>query len=242
MSAAEGAAGANPANPERLRERLRDLLGVDRWVEANFPAVAPSAEEEVVKLLQSYPGEIMVIGQGTSFPSEFTPPSDALILLTSRLVEHFSYSAEDQVVEISAGWSLAEARSRLSSVGVVVPALERFPNGTIGGRLAGISSRHTGGRDGWTQSLLGITVATPDGEKLQFGGRCIKDVAGYDLRHIFTGSRGNLGVILKAIFRCRPQSEWAAYGYPVSTPRPAGRISPVLRKLLDPKGRMRSGV
>ncbi len=242
MSAAEGTAGANPANPERLRERLTDLLGVDLWVDATYPAVAPTTEDEVVRLLQGYPGEIMVIGQGTSFPADFTPPTDALILLTSRLVDCFSFSAEDQVVEISCGWSLVEARQRLSSVGVVVPAWERFQSGTIGGRLAGISSRHSGGRDGWTQSLLGITIALPDGEKLQFGGRCIKDVAGYDLRHTFTGSRGNLGVILKAIFRCRPQAEWTAYGYPISSPKPAGRISPVLRKMLDPKGRMRSGV
>ncbi len=242
MSAAEGAAGATPANPERLKERLKDLLGIDLWVDANFPAIAPTKETEVAKLLQGYPGEVMVIGQGTSFPQEFSPPTDALILLTTRLVEHFEYSAEDQVVEISAGWGLAESRQRLATVGMVVPAWERFENGTIGGRLAGISSRHSGGRDGWTQSLLGITVAMPDGEQLGFGGRCIKDVAGYDLRHLFTGSRGNLGVILKAIFRCQPQSEWKSYGYPITLPKAAGRISPVLRKLLDPKGRMRSGV
>ena len=212
MSAAEGAAGANPANPERLRERLKDLLGVDIWLDANFPAVAPKKEFEVEKLLQGYPGEIMVIGKGTSFPPDFNPPTDALILLTSRMIEHFVYSPEDQIVEISAGWGLAEARQRLATLGILVPAWERFSKGSIGGRLAGISSRHNGGSDGWTQSLLGITVALPDGEKLEFGGRCIKDVAGYDLRHIFTGSRGNLGVILKAIFRCQPQAEWKSYG------------------------------
>lgn len=240
MNASE-TAGASPANPERLRERLADLLGVDHWVDANFPAVAPVEDQEIVRLLKGYPGEIMVIGQGTSFAADFTPPKDALILLTSRMVGEFAYSAEDQVVEISSGWSIAEARARLAKIDVVVPAWERFDTGTIGGRLAGISSRHTGGRDGWTQSLLGLKVALPDGEELNLGGRCIKDVAGYDLRHLFTGSHGNLGVILKAIFRCRPITEWAAYGYPISKAKPAGRTSPVLRKLLDPKGRMRSG-
>jgi len=242
MNAAEGSAGANTSNPERLRERLKDLLGVDIWVNAVYPAVAPTREDEVKKLLQGYPGEIMVIGQGTSFPAEFSPPTDALILLTSRMTETFNCSREDQVVEISGGWSIKSAREKLAKVGLVVPAWERFPSGTIGGRLAGVSSRHNGGRDGWTQSLLSIRIALPDGELLDFGSRCIKDVAGYDLRHLFTGSRGNLGVILRAVFRCQPKAVWDSYGYPVSVPKQAGRISPVLRKLLDPKGRMRSGV
>lgn len=242
MGTSEGLAGANTSNPGRLRERLSDLLGVDRWIEADFPAVAPAGEAEAVKLLEKYPGEVMVIGQGTSFPADFTPPTDALIVLTSRLIERFTYSREDQVVDVSAGWSVSVARARLAAQGMLVPALERFSNGTIGGRLAGISARNTGGRDGWTQSLLGLTVALPDGERLTLGGRCIKDVAGYDLRFLFTGSRGNLGIILNAIFRCRTQSEWNANDYPVTQLKSAGRISPLFRKVLDPKSRMRSGI
>lgn len=241
MTIAESA-GASPAHPERLRERLDDLLGADRWVEAAHPAVAPASSSEVVRLLQGYPGELMVIGGGLSFGGDYRPPPDTLLLLTARLTSEFTHAADDSMVEVSAGWPVMDVRRRLAAAFALVPALERFDAGTIGGRLAAVSSRPTSGRDGWVQSLLGLVVALPDGDLLELGGRCIKDVAGYDLCHLFTGSRGGAGVILRATFRCRPKEAWAAAGEISSTPHTAGRYDPVWRKLLDPKGRMRPGV
>jgi len=243
MSTTEAAPpGATTANPERLRERLTDLIGSDRWVNSSHPAVAPASEEEVAKLLQGYPGEIMVIGSGTNFTADYNPSSDALILLTARLASHFIHSISDQTVEISAGLPVMDVRRRLAAVGQLVPSLERFQTGTIGGRLAATPSRPDGHLDGWAQSLLGLTVASPDGEILNFGGSCIKDVAGYDLRHLFTGSRGASGVILRAIFRCWPVEAWGTMHIEPSLPPAPGRSDPVWRKLLDPKGRMRPGV
>jgi len=234
--------GATTANPERLRERLTDLIGADRWVNSSRPAIAPATEEEVVKVLQRYPGEIMVIGSGTNFTEDFNPMSDALILLTARLSSHFVHSISDQTVEISAGMPVIDVRRRLAAVGHLVPALERFQTGTIGGRLAATPSRPDGHLDGWAQSLLGLTIASPDGEFLSLGGSCIKDVAGYDLRHLYTGSRGSTGVILRAVFRCWPVEAWTAMHIEPSTPPAPGRSDPTWKKLLDPKGRMRPGV
>ena len=45
------------------------------------------------------------------------------------------------------------------------------------------------------------------GEVLTFGGSVMKNVAGYDLAKLLTGSLGTLGVIVKAIFRLHPQPE-----------------------------------
>jgi len=235
-------AGANPANPERLRERLKDLLNADRWVNATHPAIAPISEEEVVKLLNDYPGELIIIGGGSNFTEDYTPPSDCLILLTTRLTSVFRHSAEDQVVEVSAGLPVMDVRRKLAAVGVLVGSLERFTSGTIGGRLASVPSKPDGRLDGWIQSLLGIVVATPNGEILDLGGSCIKDVAGYDLRHLFTGSRGSAGVILRATFRCWPMEAWAQMRIEPSAAPPPGRSDPSWRKLMDPKGRMRPGI
>lgn len=235
-------AGANPSNPERLRERLTDLLGADRWVSASHPLVAPASEQEFATLLQGYPLVVMVIGTGSSFGADFRPPGDCLIVMTSRLTQHFDHSVEDQTVEVSAGLPVMDVRRRLAAVGQVVPALERFEKGSIGGRIANTSSRPTGGQDGWAQSLLGLKVCNPDGEVIQLGGRCIKDVCGYDLRHLYCGSRGGFGVIVEATFRCRSLETWNQLkGDP--TPLPTlGRQDPKFRELLDPKHRMRPGL
>ena len=49
--------------------------------------------------------------------------------------------------------------------------------------------------------VLGLTVVLADGRVLQAGNKCIKDVVGYDLLALFTGSEGTLGVITEALLR-----------------------------------------
>src|SRR5438045_7700459 len=52
--------------------------------------------------------------------------------------------------------------------------------------------------------IIGITVALPDGTLAKSGGKVVKNVAGYDLPKLFTGSFGTLGVITRATFRLHP--------------------------------------
>ncbi|MFZ0664678.1 MAG: FAD-linked oxidase C-terminal domain-containing protein [Acidimicrobiales bacterium] len=55
-----------------------------------------------------------------------------------------------------------------------------------------------------TDHVLGIEVVLADGRALRLGGRAIKDVAGYDLKRLFIGSEGTLGIVTEAILRLRP--------------------------------------
>jgi glycolate oxidase len=55
-----------------------------------------------------------------------------------------------------------------------------------------------------TDYVLGCDVVLADGTLLRLGGRTIKDVAGYDLKRLFVGSEGTLGVITSATLRLRP--------------------------------------
>jgi glycolate oxidase len=55
-----------------------------------------------------------------------------------------------------------------------------------------------------TDYVLGADVVLADGTLLRLGGRTIKDVAGYDLKRLFVGSEGTLGVITSATLRLKP--------------------------------------
>ena len=196
----------------KLRERLAELLNADRWVNGAYPIVEPHDKEEISKLLKGYPSPIVVVGSGCNFPNEFNPGPDTIVLLTRKIKSNFEISVKDQLVHVSAGWSVRDVNEKAKDKGYIIPALFRFKEGTVGGRLASYSSQPVkNSNDGWMQSLLGIEVALPSGEIFVCGGRNIKDVAGYDLKYLFTGSRGSMGVIVSANFRLYPERRFTMY-------------------------------
>jgi len=52
--------------------------------------------------------------------------------------------------------------------------------------------------------IMGLEIVTPTGEIVQFGGKRVKDVTGYDLKQLIIGSEGTLGIITKAIIKLLP--------------------------------------
>jgi glycolate oxidase FAD binding subunit len=83
---------------------------------------------------------------------------------------------------------------------------------TVGGTLATGAAGPRRLRYGTPRDLLiGITVVRADGAVASAGGKVVKNVAGYDLGKLFTGSFGTLGLIVEAVFRLHPRPASTAY-------------------------------
>jgi glycolate oxidase FAD binding subunit len=81
---------------------------------------------------------------------------------------------------------------------------------TVGGIVAANSSGPRRLRYGTIRDLIiGVKVVLADGTVAKAGGKVVKNVAGYDLSKLFTGSLGTLGVIAEANFRLHPIRETA---------------------------------
>lgn len=131
-----------------------------------------------------------------------------LEMSTRNLTEVVEYTPEDLTLIVDAGVRMARLRDLLgaeSQMLAVDPPLGEEDAATIGGVLSCADSGPLRHRYGAPRDLvLGMTVILADGTVARSGGKVIKNVAGYDLAKLFTGSFGTLGLIVRAALRLHP--------------------------------------
>ena len=172
-------------------------------------AERPAGAEACAALLQSCAkaGQtVRVRGGGTKDHLGSLLPTD-VTLETAGLAGILDHVPEDLTVTVGAGMRMDALRDALAAHGQFLPLdpphLAR--GATIGGVIAANSSGFARYRYGGVRDLLlGIRVALPDGTVARAGARVVKNVAGYDLNKLYTGSLGTLGVITEATFKILP--------------------------------------
>ncbi len=134
------------------------------------------------------------------------PRSGDLILSTRRLNRIVEHAWGDMTATVEAGCTLQQFQQTLSEHGQRLALDPLWPEqATIGGIIATNDSGPLRIRFGSLRDLIiGITLALPDGTLAKSGGKVVKNVAGYDLPKLATGSLGTLGIITQAIFRLHP--------------------------------------
>jgi glycolate oxidase FAD binding subunit len=175
----------------------------------------PGSVEETSKLLRFAAEEGLAVsprGGGTKASLGNPPRALDLVLGTTRMDEVIEHVPGDQVVRVQAGIKLEDLQEQLGGsdqmLGIDPP--ETKSGATVGGVVAANSSGPRRHRYGTIRDLIiGITVVLSDGTVAKAGGKVVKNVAGYDLSKLFTGSLGTLGVIAECNFRLHPRPEAA---------------------------------
>jgi glycolate oxidase FAD binding subunit len=136
-----------------------------------------------------------------------------LVLSTARLDRIVAFNPEDFTVTVQAGTPLVVLQQELALhrqwLALDWPWGSRADgsgSGSIGGLVArglagGYRQRYLGVRD----QLIGIGLVRADGTAARAGGRVVKNVAGYDLMRLLTGSWGSLALITEITLRTLPQ-------------------------------------
>ena len=112
---------------------------------------------------------------------------------------------------VEAGIVTADLQTAVEKLGLFYPPdPSSIRHSTIGGNIACNAGGPRCLKYGVTGDyVLGLTVVLADGRILQTGGKLIKDVVGYDLNALFTGSEGTLGVITEALLRLTAKPKFA---------------------------------
>jgi glycolate oxidase FAD binding subunit len=112
---------------------------------------------------------------------------------------------------LEAGVPLAEAQAAFGAEGQMLaldPPLGEGDAATLGGVIAANDSGPLRHRYGGVRDLVvGMTVVLSDGTIAKSGGKVIKNVAGYDVSRVISGSLGTLGIVVEATLKVLPKAE-----------------------------------
>ena len=191
-------------------EHLRAANGSDA-LDGVMPAniVSPGTVEEISEILKwavASDVHVAVRGGGTKLGWGNTPRAADLILSMERVSGRVEHSWEDMTFTATAGTTIAALQKQLGAHGQRFALDPLWPErSTVGGVVATNDGGSLRIRYGSVRDLiLGVTIILPNGTVARSGGKVVKNVAGYDLPKLLTGSFGTLGVIAKATFRAHP--------------------------------------
>ncbi|MDJ0853437.1 MAG: FAD-binding oxidoreductase [Myxococcota bacterium] len=152
----------------------------------------------------------LVVGGGSRLGLGNPPRRADVLLSTRRLAGVDGFEPGEGVCHAGAGTPLAAVRSVVEEAGWELPLDPPGEASTVGGAIAAAACGPRAlGYGPVRDTVLGLEVALPTGERTRCGGRVVKNVTGYDLAKLYTGSLGSLGVVEGAWLRLRPAPECA---------------------------------
>jgi len=137
-----------------------------------------------------------------------SPELDRLDVSAHRGI--IDYEPAELVLHVRAGTRLSEINQLLADNNQILPfePPDFDTTATIGGVVAsGLSGPRRPYAGSVRDFVLGVTLITGRGEILEFGGQVMKNVAGYDVSRLVTGSLGTLGIILDVSLKVLPAPE-----------------------------------
>ncbi len=184
----------------------------DDAVDGHSPALvcAPASATQLAEVLAASAAcgaPVAVTGARTA--DGWGPPLRdlAVLVTTARLREVHEFRPQNLTATFGAGCTWESMQEVVAEAGLSLrfspPHRERA---TLGGLIATAATGATRlGYGPLRDSVLGIGVALTTGERAAFGGRVMKNVAGYDFAHLLVGARGTLAAITQATLRLAPR-------------------------------------
>ncbi len=212
------------AQADKIENAIRGLLGAERVREpcgretlaARIIAEPRDSDEIAAIVRQCEAGRVTLAPLGAARTlSEIRRAPVTLGVSLARMDRIVAYEPEDMTVIAEAGMTLGALNQRAGEHGQRLALDPRNPGAaTLGALVAASQAGPLRLSEGTPRDLLiGVRFVGHEGRAVHGGGRVVKNVAGYDLMKVMTGSFGTLGIITEAAFKLRPIHE----GYTLGT-------------------------
>ena len=188
---------------------------------------AGSTEEvsKILKLANDTGTAIVPQGGNTGLVGGQTPHNGEVVLSLARMDKIREFDAASNSMTCDAGVVLAKAQAAAADADRLFPlSLGAEGSCTIGGNL----STNAGGTGALAYGVardlvLGLEVVLADGRIMHGLNKLKKDNTGYDLRHIFIGAEGTLGIITAAVLKLFPRPRAVETAF-IGIPSPAAAL------------------
>ncbi|NJM84945.1 MAG: FAD-binding oxidoreductase [Leptolyngbyaceae cyanobacterium SL_1_1] len=198
---------------EQLESALQSQIQGAIAASSSLPcAVYPQSEDElagVISCAHKNCWRVLLMGQASKLSWGGLAPGIDVVISMARLNRLLSHAVGDLVVTAEAGLAFARLQATLRATQQFLP-LDPIccHQATLGGIVAtadtgALRQRYGGVRD----LLIGLRFVRHDGQIARAGGNVVKNVAGYDLMKLLTGSYGSLAAISQVTFRTYPLPE-----------------------------------
>ena len=228
-------AGAGRPVPPDILDRLRSIVGADHVLVSDGD-VEPYARD-ATPLFRSRPGCVLLPattsevaqvlrlatehgipvtprGAGSNLAAATIPEHGGIVLVLTRMTALKEISGDELLAVVEAGVTTAELADAAAAKGLLyAPDPGSRTVSTVAGNVAMCAGGLRGLKYGVTRNyVLGLEAVLPTGEVIRTGGRLWKDVAGYDLTRLLTGSEGTLAVITEVTVALLPMPAIARTG------------------------------
>ena len=191
---------------EKMEMYSHDETNKEHYAHMPEVVVTPESTEQVADVMRIATTYILPVtprGAGSGLSGGAIPVCGGIVLSVERMNKILEIDKENLVVRCEAGIITNDVNEQLKKEGLFFAgypmSLETcFLGGNIaenagGGRAVkyGVTGRY----------VLALTVVTPSGEIVHLGGKITKDVSGYDLKQLYIGSEGTLGIISEATIK-----------------------------------------
>ena len=202
---------------EKIKERYSHIWEINKPLNAKA-VVFPSTTQDVSDILticHEYHQPIVVHGGLTNLTGSTETNVDELVICMEKMnaIEEFDLSS--RTITVQSGVILEVIHQEVKKENLLFP-MSFGAQGSA--QIGGVIATNAGGlrvfRYGMTRNLvLGLEVVLADGTIISSMKKILKDNSGYDLKQLFIGSEGTLGVITKAVLRLqqKPKSRNSAY-------------------------------
>jgi glycolate oxidase len=205
------------------RARVPAPFPVHRWADhvPDVVVLPTSAEQvsEVVRLANRHRIPVVPRAGGTGLTDGAVPLKHGIVVDVKLMSNILELDLDDRTVTVQPGINMLKLNEVLRPHGVIYPDdPASYPCSLVGGRIGTSGWSLIGGRYGHTRDLvISFEIVLPTGDIIEVGdggGRKVrKSSSGYQMKHLFMGHQGTLGIVTEATLELvpRPEAEFSAF-------------------------------